>query len=197
MDILNHKLYVALYTMIETALIIIIVICLIAHAIYWVHLQNNPKYKPETEYFIGKRHKQNVLDRKENLNKEGFWGERSGRDTHEGSYYDFNNEKGSLGNEEPTGDFMNKADALRAIEKVFNATNSLESTTEPGEYRSGDQIFMFHDELEGVRASISKRNTKRVWTPSEFLNLMETDGYKSDDAESNTWNNSLMIYGNQ
>lgn len=109
-------------------------------------------------------------------NREG-WISRPGRDTHQGSYADPYNLLGKLGHNKPTGDFESKEDAYGDIMAVLEATSTLESTTDPGRNRSPDQIFMFHDELEGVRDSLSGKKIGRVWTPSEFLSKLEVDGY--------------------
>jgi hypothetical protein len=124
----------------------------------------------------------NVADLKEKGKKdkkEGFWGELPGRDMNEGSFDDPRNLHGTLGKEQPTGDLEEKKTAMRSIEAVLAATSKLQSTTEPGENRSADQIFVFHDELEGVKASISNRKIGDIWTPSEFLAHLHTDGYRN------------------
>jgi hypothetical protein len=141
------------------------------------------------EYFIGARTKK----------REGYNIRLPGRDMHEGPYDDPENLKGTLGHEEPTGAFMSKEKAMEQISNVLGATKDLQSTTEPGIHRKGDQIFMFHDELEGVKLSVSKRNHGRVWSPSQFLDRIEKDGYSSfdssfhsDDPSYNKWTNKEM-----
>ena len=125
------------------------------------------------------------------------WVDRPGRDTHYGAYSDPRNLRGKLGHETPDMDTMSKQKAVDSIKNVMLATKSMHSTINPSEgvTRSADQIFMFHDELEGVRASISNKNHSRIWSPTEFLGQFDTDGYKSSNAEDNDWSEALLLYG--
>jgi hypothetical protein len=184
--------------MLETAIIVIIVIMIIAHFVYWLYEQYNPACASLSEYFIGAKSKSSNKSSKSSndtslkKSREGFWGELPGRDYHEGSYDDPQNLEGKLGHETVTGDFMSKKEAKEAIYNVLMGASNLSSTTEPTEQRTADQIYTFHDEMEGVKASISGRKHGRVWTPSEFLNMIERDGYKSDDPLTNEWDKKML-----
>ena len=172
----------------------------VAHLIYWLYEQYDPvcavslKKTKLSEYFLGARE-----TKKEKQKREGFWGELPGRDYHEGSYDDPTNADGALGHEKPTGDFMSREEANKSIYNVLMGTKNLPSTENPNEGtapRTADQIFTFHDEMEGVRASISGRKRGRVWTPSEFLNRIERDGYKTDDPLTGDWDKSKLYPAN-
>ena len=170
--------------MFALAIIIVLVTIIAAQIVYKVYDIYNPSHLHIDNYLLNRR----VLSSKkakeasksdEEDTKEGFWGELPGRDFHQGSFDDPRNRRGRLGKETPTGDLEDKKSAMRSIEAVLAATGKLHSTTEPGENRTADQVFVFHDELEGVKASISNRKVGNVWTPSEFLGHLKTEGYRN------------------
>lgn len=164
--------------MILPIIVFLIIILIFAHGIYSAYEEYNPVSTDLNEYFINQ--------------KEG-WTSRPYRDIHEGSYADPLNAKGTLGREPPTGATMKKEDAIESINRILQATDTLPSTTDITEQRTPDQIFIFHDELEGVKATNKKTKTGRVAMPNEFLDRLDTDGYKSDNPYDNQWDSRLIL----
>jgi hypothetical protein len=173
--------------MFAIALTIVLITIIAAHLIYKVYDVYNPPHLGIDNYLVNYRRILHKRQKKKNRpefpkkdgKKEGFWGELPGRDMHQGSFDDPRNRRGRLGREMPTGDIEDKKTAMRSIEAVLAATGKINSTTEPGENRTADQIFVFHDELEGVKASISNRKVGNIWTPTEFLSQLKTEGYRN------------------
>lgn len=177
--------------MILPIIVFLIIILIFAHGIYVAY----DEYNPVGEELEDELNNPNSLS-DYFINKKEGWTSRPYRDIHEGSYADPLNAKGSLGREAPTGDFSTREEAINSINKILQATDKFPSTNdmaEMSETRTPNQVFIFHDDLEGVKATNKKTKTGRVAMPNEFLDRLDTDGYKSDNAYDNTWSSRLIL----
>jgi hypothetical protein len=139
---------------------------------------------------------ENYYQPKKKSKKEKFYGDRPFRDARFGSYIDSKNLKGNLGNEEVSKAVENKNKILKMLDNVFNASSKLDDTVNPSEERSADQIFIFHDELEGVKNTNNSKYNGRVWNTSDFLKQVEKDGYGyNNKGYDDYWRKKIIFTG--
>jgi hypothetical protein len=174
--------------MILLAILILLFMMIISHFIYDILFE-------EDDEINNKNTRGNIKNR--NIHdKEFFYGDRPFRDARYGSYIDPNNLKGSLGNEEVSKPIENKNKIMKMLDNVFKASSTLDNSINPSEERTSDQIFIFHDELEGVKNSNNNKYNGRVWTTTDFLKQLEKDGYSyNNQCSDDYWKKKIIIKG--
>lgn len=162
--------------MIIFAFIILLVLMIIGHFLYEIF---NDLYIIDNEKYL-----------------EGFYGDRPFRDGNEGSYIDPKNKLGNLNNEKTSKTQEKIAKIKKMINNVFGASSKLDDSSNPTEQRSEDQVFIFHDELEGVKNTNNEKYKGRIWNTSDFLGRLERDGYTYNiKGKDDYWNNKIIFHG--
>ena len=182
--------------MIIFAFITILIIMVIAHFLYEIlndhYMINDDRYVINDDRYVINDDRY-VINANCN-NKEGFYGDRPFRDANYGSYDDPNNKEGKLGNEKTSRTIENIKKIKKMINNVFKASSKLDDSANVNEQRSGDQIFIFHDELEGVKNTNNNKYNGRIWNTSDFLSRMERDGYSYNiQGKNDYWNKKLIF----
>ena len=172
--------------MIIFAFLILLLLMVIARFIYEILFDDT--------YIKRSCKKSNKKKRKNN--KEYFYGDRPFRDARFGSYDDPKNLEGTLGNEEVSKEVENKNKIMKMLDNVFKASSTLDNSINPSEERTADQIFIFHDELEGVKNTNNNKYNGRVWSTTDFLKQLEKDGYSyNNQGKEDYWKKKIIIKG--
>ena len=166
--------------MIIFVFIILLIILIIAHFLYEIF---NDLFIINDDYT--EKYKQY---------QEGFYGDRPFRDSRNGSYIDPENKNGNLGNEKTSKTIENIQKIKKMINNVFGASSKLDDSINPNEQRTGDQVFIFHDELEGVKNTNNPKYKGRIWSTTDFLSRLEKDGYSYNiKCKDDYWTNRIIF----